>query len=59
VQHSSILGFLTPVMAPLFAWLLLGEGIALATAIGGALIVTAGVLVVVFGRDEAEGEAPL
>jgi drug/metabolite transporter (DMT)-like permease len=56
VQHSSILGFLTPVVAPLFAWLLLGEGVALATAVGGALIVTAGVLVVVFGRDEGELE---
>jgi len=59
VQHSSILGFLTPVVAPLFAWVLLGEGISLATAVGGALIVAAGVLVVVFGRDEAEGETPL
>ena len=46
VQHSSILGFLTPVAAPLFAWALLGQGITLATAVGGALIVAAGVLVV-------------
>jgi drug/metabolite transporter (DMT)-like permease len=54
VQHSSILGFLTPVVAPLIAWALLGEGITAATALGGALIVLAGVLVVV--RGEAEGE---
>ncbi len=55
VQHSSILGFLTPVVAPLFAWVFLGQGITLATA-GGALIVVAGVLVVVFGRAEGELE---
>jgi probable blue pigment (indigoidine) exporter len=54
VQHSSILGFLTPVVAPLIAWVLLGEDITLAVAIGGALIIAAGVLVVLFG--EAEGE---
>ena len=56
VQHSAILGFLTPVVAPLFAWLLLGQSIALATAVGGALIIAAGVLVVVFGKAEAEPE---
>ena len=56
VQHSAILGFLTPVVAPLFAWVLLGQGITLATAVGGCLIVAAGVLVVVFGRAEGELE---
>lgn len=56
VQHSSILGFLTPVVAPLFAWALLGQRISFATAVGGSLIVAAGVLVVVFGRDEGELE---
>ena len=56
VQHSSILGFLTPVVAPLFAWVLLGQSITLATAVGGCLIVAAGVLVVVFGRAEGELE---
>jgi probable blue pigment (indigoidine) exporter len=59
VQHSSILGFLTPVVAPLLAWLLLGQGVSLATAVGGALIVAAGLLVVVFGRDETKSETPL
>jgi drug/metabolite transporter (DMT)-like permease len=59
VQHSAILGFLTPVVAPLFAWLLLGEAITVPTALGGVLIVAAGVLVVVFGRGEVEGELPL
>ena len=56
VQHSSILGFLTPVVAPLIAWALLGQSISLATAVGGCLIVAAGVLVVVFGRAEGELE---
>jgi drug/metabolite transporter (DMT)-like permease len=56
VQHSSILGFLTPVVAPLFAWALLGQGVTLATAVGGALIVAAGVLVVVLGKSESELE---
>ncbi|MGZ4200163.1 MAG: DMT family transporter [Thermoleophilia bacterium] len=59
VQHSSILGFLTPVVAPLLAWVLLGQSVGLATAVGGALIVAAGALVVVFGRDDLEGETPL
>jgi probable blue pigment (indigoidine) exporter len=54
VQHSSILGFLTPVVAPLVAWVLLGQDITLAVAVGGALIIAAGVLVVLFG--EAEGD---
>ena len=56
VQHSSILGFLTPVVAPLFAWVLLGETLTPATAVGGTLIVAAGVLVVVFGGAETELE---
>lgn len=56
VQHSSILGFLTPVVAPLFAWALLGEDITLAVAAGGALIIGAGVLVVLFGEAESELE---
>jgi drug/metabolite transporter (DMT)-like permease len=56
VQHSAILGFLTPVVAPLVAWVFLGEGMTLATAIGGALVLAAGVLVVVFGGAEEELE---
>ncbi len=59
VQHSAILGFLTPVVAPLFAWLLLGQAVTLSTALGGVLIIAAGILVVVFGRGEIGGEIPL
>lgn len=59
VQHSSILGFLTPVVAPLFAWVLLGEDVTMGVAVGGALIIVAGVLVVLFGDPEVEPEPPL
>jgi len=59
VQHSAILGFLTPVVAPLFAWALLGEGVTLVTAAGGALILAAGALVALYGNPEMEPEPPL
>jgi drug/metabolite transporter (DMT)-like permease len=59
VQHSSILGFLTPLTAPVYAFVLLGQGISLAVAIGGALILGAGLLVVVFGGADADPETPL
>ena len=39
VQHSSILGYLEPVSAPLYALLLLGPGISIWTVTGGVLIV--------------------
>jgi len=53
VQHSAILGYLEPVSAPLYALLLLGQGISVWTVGGGALIVVAGLLVVLFGEREA------
>ena len=59
VQHSSILGLLTPVAAPIYAFVLLGQGITSWTIAGGALILFAGVLVVVFGAGEAGPEPPL
>ncbi len=59
VQHSSILGFLTPVVAPLFAWMLLGERIAPVIAVGGAMILVGGALVVLYGNPEMEPEPPL
>jgi drug/metabolite transporter (DMT)-like permease len=52
VQHSSILGYLEPVSAPLYALLLLGERPSAWTLGGGALILVAGALVVAFGRAE-------
>jgi drug/metabolite transporter (DMT)-like permease len=59
VQHSSILGYLEPVSAPLYALLLLGQGISVWTVIGGALIVVAGLLVVLLGEHEEEGAESL
>ena len=59
VQHSSILGYLEPVSAPLYALLLLGQGISIWTVIGGALIVIAGLLVVLLGEHEEEGATSL
>jgi drug/metabolite transporter (DMT)-like permease len=55
VQHSSILGYLEPVSAPVYAFFLLGQGIPVSTMAGGALVVAAGILVMVFG--ESEGKA--
>ena len=54
VQHSSILGLLTPVAAPVFALVLLGQSIATWTIAGGVLILFAGTLVVVYGGGEPE-----
>ncbi len=59
VQRSSILGFLTPVMAPLFAWAALGQEITVWTAVGGALILAAGALVALCGPPGVETEPAL
>jgi drug/metabolite transporter (DMT)-like permease len=59
VQHSSILGYLEPVSAPVYALLLLGQGISVWTIAGGALIVVAGLLVVLLGEHEEEGAESL
>jgi drug/metabolite transporter (DMT)-like permease len=60
VQHASILGYLEPVSAPFYALLLLGEAPTATTIAGGALIVVAGILIVVFGAPEPApaGEGP-
>jgi drug/metabolite transporter (DMT)-like permease len=52
VQHSSILGYLEPLSAPFYALLLLGEWPGMWTIVGGALIIVAGVIVVLFGEHE-------
>jgi drug/metabolite transporter (DMT)-like permease len=54
VEHAGILGYLEPVTAPLWAFLLIGEAPPWAAYAGGALIVAAGILVMVFGKGEAE-----
>ncbi len=59
VQHSSILGLITPVAAPVYALVLLGQGISGWTIAGGALILAAAALVVLFGSGEPQLEPPL
>lgn len=54
VQQASILGYLEPVSAPLYAFVLLGEASSSWTVAGGALILLAGALVVLVGSAEAE-----
>ncbi len=54
VEHAGILGYIEPVTSPLWAFLLIGEKPTWATLAGGALIIVAGALVVVFGKGESE-----
>jgi drug/metabolite transporter (DMT)-like permease len=54
VEHAGIIGYLEPVTSPLWAFLLIGEKPPWTTYAGGALIVAAGVLAIVFGEGEAE-----
>lgn len=48
-QHVSILVYLEPVTAVLWAWAVLGESPSAATLLGGLLIIAAGLLIVVPG----------
>jgi DME family drug/metabolite transporter len=59
VQHSSILGYLEPVSAPIYALILLGQGLSGWTVAGGVLIVAGGLLVVLLGEHEEEGAESL
>ena len=59
VQHSSVLGFLTPVSAPVYALILLGQTVSAWTVAGGVLILAAGTLVVLRGQPEIEPEPPV
>ena len=54
VEHAGIIGYLEPVTSPLWAFLLIGERPPWTTYAGGALIVAAGILVIIFGQGEAE-----
>jgi drug/metabolite transporter (DMT)-like permease len=54
VEHVTVLGYVEPVAGPLYAVLLLGQLPGLWTWVGGALILAAGLLVVLFGRGEGE-----
>lgn len=59
VEHAGILGYLEPVTSALWAFLLIGEKPPWTTFAGGALIVAAGILVIVLGKGEAEVLEPL
>jgi drug/metabolite transporter (DMT)-like permease len=54
VEHAGIIGYLEPVTSPLWAFLLIGESPPWTTYAGGALIVAAGILVIVFGKGKSE-----
>lgn len=54
VQHASIIGYIEPVSAPIYALLILGQRPSAWTLAGGALIVAAGVAVVALGKAEEE-----
>jgi drug/metabolite transporter (DMT)-like permease len=54
VQHASIMGYIEPVSAPLYALVFLGQRPSAWTVAGGALIIAAGVLVVALGKAEEE-----
>lgn len=59
VEHVTILSYIEPVAGPLYAVLLVGQSPSTWTWVGGALILGAGLLVVVFGRGEPDAEAAL
>jgi drug/metabolite transporter (DMT)-like permease len=59
VQHSAVLGFLTPVAAPVYALVLLGQTVSGWTVAGGALILLAGMLIVLRGQQDLESEPPV
>jgi drug/metabolite transporter (DMT)-like permease len=54
VEHAGILGYIEPVTSPLWAFLLIGEKPPWTTLAGGALIIAAGALVIIFGKGESE-----
>jgi drug/metabolite transporter (DMT)-like permease len=54
VEHAGVIGYVEPVTSPLWAFLLIGEKPPWTTYVGGALIVAAGILVIVFGKGDAE-----
>ncbi len=54
VEQVTILGYVEPVAGPLYAVFLVGQLPSVWTVIGGALILGAGLLVVLFGRGEGE-----
>ena len=56
VQHAGIIAYIEPVSAPVYALVLLGQQPSVWTIAGGALIVAAGIIVVLYGREAPELE---
>lgn len=56
VQHAGIIAYIEPVSAPLYALIFLSQVPSGWTLAGGALIVAAGILVVLYARGEPELE---
>ncbi len=54
VEHVTILGYIEPVAAPLYAVFLVAQMPSRWTLLGGAMILAAGLLIVAFGRGEGE-----
>lgn len=54
VEHAGIIGYLEPVTSPLWAFALIGEVPPWTTYAGGALIIVAGIVVIVFGKGDSE-----
>ena len=59
-QAVGVLGYIEPVSAALLAWAILGQAVTWPVAVGGSLVVAAGVLVVLYEPAEpAAVEAPI
>lgn len=56
VQHAGIIAYVEPVSAPLYALVFLSQVPSAWTVAGGALIVAAGIIVVLYARGEPELE---
>jgi DME family drug/metabolite transporter len=57
-QAMGVLAYLEPVSAVLLAWAIFGEGLGWAEAVGGALVIAAGVAVVLYEPADAEAALP-
>jgi drug/metabolite transporter (DMT)-like permease len=57
-QAMGVLAYLEPISAALLAWAILGEELGWAEAVGGALVVAAGVAVVLYEPPDVEAPAP-
>ena len=57
-QAMGVLAYLEPVSAALLAWVILSEELGVAQVLGGALVVAAGIAVVLYEPADVEAAAP-